>query len=128
MEQTHLDLLLAFSYLAVKHTLADFFLQTPYQYLNKGRYGHMGGILHALIHCVLTLPVYILLAPSGPLLAAIIFIGEFILHYHIDWLKEQFLRWRNLDQTKPAFWYALGLDQLAHTATYIAILALILSY
>jgi hypothetical protein len=37
-----------------KHAVADFYLQTPYQYLNKGKYGHPGGIIHAGIHVALT--------------------------------------------------------------------------
>ena len=33
--------------LALKHFIADALLQRPYQYLNKGIYGHPGGIVHA---------------------------------------------------------------------------------
>jgi hypothetical protein len=37
-----------------KHAVADFYLQTAYQYSNKGKYGHPGGIIHAGIHAALT--------------------------------------------------------------------------
>ncbi len=46
--------LAAIAILMVKHAVADFFLQTPYQYCNKGTYGHPGGFLHAGIHVALT--------------------------------------------------------------------------
>jgi kynureninase len=39
--------LAAVAVLMLKHAVADFYLQTPYQYLNKGTYGHPGGFIHA---------------------------------------------------------------------------------
>ncbi len=33
------------------HFLVDFVLQTPFQYRNKGTYGHAGGLLHAGASC-----------------------------------------------------------------------------
>jgi hypothetical protein len=39
--------LAAVAVLMVKHAVADFYLQTPYQFLNKGKYGHPGGFIHA---------------------------------------------------------------------------------
>jgi hypothetical protein len=110
-----------FAVLAVKHTIADFFLQTPYQYLNKGIYGHPGGLLHAGIHIALTVPVFLVLAPSSPLLAIVVLAGELIAHYHIDWLKEGFNRRGSLTPQTKGFWHTLGLDQLAHMLTYVAI-------
>ena len=45
--------LAAVAVLMLKHAVADFYLQTPYQYLNKGTYGHRWtsqdrGFWHAL--------------------------------------------------------------------------------
>ena len=40
--------------LLVKHFVCDFVVQTPYQIMNKGRYGHPGGLLHAGIHAAAT--------------------------------------------------------------------------
>ena len=84
--------LAAVAVLMFKHAVADFFLQTPYQYFNKGTYGHPGGILHAGIHVALTPLVYLVLAPASLALAAVLAVGEFVAHYHIDWLKEQIIR------------------------------------
>jgi hypothetical protein len=51
--------------------------------------------------------------------------GEFVIHYHIDWTKEQFMRRMKLTQSDNAFWYALGADQLAHHLTYVGIAAVL---
>src|SRR3970282_1456549 len=81
--------LAAVAVLMFKHAVADFYLQTAYQYLNKGKYGHPGGVIHAGIHVALTPLVYLVLLPGSLLVAGAIALGEFLLHSHIDWLKEQ---------------------------------------
>mgnify|MGYP001494538601 CR=1 FL=1 len=43
----------------VKHLLADFIWQTGWMVRNKGTYGHLGGIAHAGLHGLLTVPVLI---------------------------------------------------------------------
>ena len=119
--------LLAVAVLMVKHTVADFFLQTPYQYLNKGTYGHPGGFLHAGIHTVMTLPVFLVIAPATMLLVVLIPVSEFVIHYHVDWLKEQAVKRKGWNAETKGFWWALGLDQLAHMLTYLAIVAVLLA-
>ncbi len=121
-------ILLALAVLMVKHTVADFFLQMPYQYLNKGVYGHPGGLLHAGIHTLLTLPVFLVLTPAATALIALVPAGEFVIHYHVDWLKEQMVKRKGWNAETKGFWWALGLDQLAHMLTYLAIVALLLAY
>jgi len=88
MPQLALIALLAVAVLMFKHAVAHFYLQSTYQYVNKGHYGHPGGMLHSAIHVALTPLVYLVSAPSL-LLALGIAASEFLLHYHIDWLKEQ---------------------------------------
>jgi hypothetical protein len=117
--------LAAAAVLMIKHTLADFYLQTPYQYLNKGTYGHPGGMIHAAIHVALTPLVYLVLVPGSLLLAGSIALGEFLVHYHVDWLKEQILRRNGLTMQTPGFWHALGTDQLIHGLTYLVIVAVL---
>ncbi len=117
--------ILGFAVLVVKHTVADFFLQTPYQFLNKGIYGHPGGLLHAGIHAALTAPVFLVLPAGSLALAALILGGEVAVHYHVDWLKEQVKKRYDLQPDGAGFWQALGLDQLAHMLTYVAIVALL---
>jgi Protein of unknown function (DUF3307) len=125
MPETAILVLAAVAVLMIKHTAADFFLQTPYQYCNKGIYGHPGGLLHAGIHVALTPLVYLVIAPASLLLAAGIAVGEFIVHYNIDWTKEQITRRAGFTPQTPRFWHALGIDQLLHGLTYIVIVGVL---
>ena len=122
--------------LQLKHFICDFPLQKPYQYLNKGIYGHGGGILHASIHGVGTL-IALLLAfailkigtevtwhPQVIGLALKVAILDALIHYHIDWAKVKINKrygWKCDNSEK--FWYLLGFDQLLHQLTYIGIVA-----
>lgn len=120
-------IIVAFILLQLKHFICDFLLQGPYQYLNKGTYGHLGGILHVQIHMFGS--IFVLLGMtlyngfdtvSYDLLAAVALAVEFILHYHIDWAKMNLNRvmgWT--PTTTEKFWYLLGFDQLLHQLTYI---------
>ena len=123
MSELPLLVLAAVAVLMAKHTVADFYLQTAYQYLNKGTYGHPGGLIHAGIHVALTPLVYFVLAPASVLLALGITVGEFLVHYHTDWLKEQINRREGWTVNDHKFWSLLGTDQLVHGQTYLAIVA-----
>lgn len=112
--------------LLVKHTIADYFLQYQFQFRNKGSYGHPGGLIHCAIHVTLTLPVFLLLPPATMTLALVIIAGEFVIHYHMDWSKEQLIKHYGLEQNNPYFWYLFGIDQLVHSITYVAIIALLI--
>lgn len=111
--------------LLVKHAIADYALQTAFMFKNKGRYGHPGGLLHALLHLALTAPVLLLLTSLSPMHIALILGAEFIIHYHIDWSKEQICAHRTLDPECRMFWVLHGLDQLLHGLTYIGIVAIV---
>jgi len=126
MPQIAILVLAAVGVLMLKHAAADFFLQTPFQYCNKGIYGHPGGFLHAGIHVALTPLVYLLVAPASLLLAASIALGEFVVHYHIDWAKEQITRRAGYTPQTPHFWHALGIDQLLHGLTYLVIVGVLM--
>lgn len=110
--------------LEVKHFLFDFVFQTPYQLKNKGIYGHPGGVLHSGLHVCGTLVA--LLAVAAPVLpSAAILVAEFVVHYHLDWAKEQITR--RVGSSKAAFfWGMIGLDQLMHHLTYVAIFTVFL--
>ncbi|HUW48079.1 MAG TPA: DUF3307 domain-containing protein [Patescibacteria group bacterium] len=114
--------LVAFSLLFFKHFVADFLLQGPYQFLNKGNYGHPGGILHAVIQAVGTLLV---LVPYLGYSAVLLYlaIAECVIHYHIDWAKMSLnvkMDWK-CDKSKE-FWWLVGFDQYLHYMTYAAML------
>lgn len=126
MPEIAILILVAVAVLMAKHMAADFFLQTKYQYLNKGIYGHPGGLLHSAIHVALTPLVYLVIAPVSVLLIAGIALGEFAAHYHIDWAKEQIVRRNGWTPQSGGFWNALGIDQFLHGLTYLAIVAVLI--
>ena len=126
MPKTSILILAAVAILMLKHMTADFFLQTSYQYCNKGKYGHPGGLLHSFIHIALTPLVYLVLAPVSLLVVIGIAAGEFAIHYHIDWAKEQITSRYGFTPQTAGFWRTLGLDQFLHGLTYLAIVAVLI--
>ena len=111
-------------WLQIKHFIFDYVVQTPYQFRNKGTYGHPGGGLHSGMQALGTIPAFFIL-PTSWLMGVTIIIGEFIVHYHVDWSKEQTLRRMKLTTTDAWYWRIYGLDQLAHQLTYVVIAALL---
>ena len=128
MPELAILVLAAVAVLMVKHTVADFYLQSAYQYLNKGIYGHPGGLIHNAIHIMLTPLVYLVLVPGSLLVVGAIALGEFAVHYHTDWLKEQITHRNGWTPQERGFWYALGTDQLVHGLTYLAIVGVLVAY
>lgn len=110
--------------LFTKHLIFDFLYQPPYQWKNKGTYGHLGGIVHAGQHFIATLLILLTFAP--PVLSLTLGVVEFVIHYHMDWFK----MWYNKQKgwacnTHPEFWYLTGVDQWVHSLTYLLIAALV---
>ena len=106
--------------LQLKHFLCDFVLQTEYQVRTKGIYGHFGGILHAGLHILGTIPALVIF-DAPPVTAAAILGIEFVIHYHTDWTKVQIdkrYKWGFDDQR---YWILFGADQLVHQLTYLGI-------
>jgi hypothetical protein len=112
--------LVALTLLQVKHLICDFFLQTSNQIENKGTYGHPGGMIHAGIHAIGTVPVF-WVYPTAFVPAAIILLVEFATHYHIDWLKNVIGRHYGWTTHDKEYWWAMGVDQFLHQMTYLAI-------
>jgi hypothetical protein len=117
-------LLCALVVLELKHYFFDYVVQTPYQFRNKGTYGHPGGVLHAGLHAIGSALAFLVIAP-GWLLGIAIVVGEFVLHYHTDWLKEQLGKRYNLTVADANYWRVYGADQLVHHLTYVGIVALL---
>jgi hypothetical protein len=123
-ESTYL-LLLVLGVLVTKHLVFDFFTQTLAQIRNKRIYAHPSGLIHAGGHAAGTCLAFLVLTPSLVVGTAIV-IGEFFVHYHIDWLKEIIGSRMKLRPEHKSFWVAFGIDQWLHHLTYIGI-ALILA-
>lgn len=109
--------------LEIKHFLFDFEFQKPYHLRNKGTYGHPGGLLHAGLHAGGTAVILIGFGIQPVLLFAIV-LGEFLVHYHLDWGKDQIGRLAARSDD-AFFWRLVGFDQLLHHLTYIAIIVIL---
>ena len=117
-----LNILAVFTFLLIKHFLFDFILQPPWQWKNKGTYGHPGGIIHALQHGISTYIILVMFNVNYSLAFDLV-IFEIVAHYHIDWLKMNInkkMRWK--PDTHEQFWWLLGADQLAHQLCYTMII------
>ena len=115
----------ALTALQMKHFLCDFVLQTPYQIRTKGIYGHAGGFIHSGLHVFGSIPA--LLIMQAPLRAiGIIMIGEFLVHYHMDWTKANVDAYFDWGQANFRYWILFGFDQLVHQMTYVTIVALLI--
>jgi hypothetical protein len=115
--------LLLMTLLIVKHFIFDFLYQPPYQFMNKGIYGHPGGIIHAGQHAISSLVILSFFIP----VAGAIFISlfEFIIHYHMDWFKMWYNKLKGWKaDTHNQFWILLGIDQLVHYMTYVLMVLL----
>jgi len=106
--------------LFIKHFLADFLYQPPYQFMNKGTYGHPGGLVHSGQHVLLTFLILIFFVNLPA--ALLISLAEFVIHYHMDWFKMKYNKAKGwAATTHNQFWVLLGLDQLVHSLTYVGI-------
>jgi hypothetical protein len=113
-------ILLILVLLQIKHWYIDFVNQTDEEINNKGIYLDVVGMLHSLKHGALT--TLILAIFVSPMFALQLGAIDFILHYHIDYLK---MRFGNRDITTKTFWVHLGTDQLAHQLTYLLLIVII---
>ena len=110
----------------IKHYLADFVFQTLGQVQAKGHYGRWGGISHAGLHALMSLPALLVLTATAdlfdiprtlPLIAAVM-LAEFAVHYHIDYAKARIDRGFGWDVADQEYWIVFGTDQFLHQMTY----------
>lgn len=110
--------------LTVKHFVFDFLYQPPYQWQNKGTYGHWGGLVHSGQHAVASFLILLFFTASP--VAAVLAILEFFIHYHMDWFKMNYNKRKGWTATTHnEFWVLMGFDQLVHSLTYILMVALV---
>lgn len=103
--------------LFLKHFIADFVLQTKYQWSNKGTFLHPGGLLHSGIHALLTIVVLMIFDVCYIELVLL----DFFSHYIIDYSKVNINRILKYTPDSYGFWVMTGLDQFLHYLTYLYI-------
>jgi hypothetical protein len=122
-----MEILILLLLLQIKHCYADFVLQTYMQTVKKGVWMDPIGISHTLdhIYCsLIALLVFSLFVPISAIGILLVSFVEGIVHYLVDYTK---VKYGSKDNTKPIFWTQFGLDQLAHQATYLAMVAYLIS-
>ena len=108
--------------LFTKHFIVDFPLQGPFQYKNKGTYGHTGGILHAYLHGLGTWICFAFFTNYAILYG----LADMVIHYHIDWAKMNINKKTGWGPTThEQFWWLLGADQFLHALTYIVMVMIL---
>lgn len=113
------------SLLMFKHFIGDFILQTKNQALHKHILWHPLGILHSLIHAVLT--IFVLWSFTNPELVLIYAFLDGLTHYAIDFFKMNINYMYNLKPDNQLFWALVGLDQFMHYLTYFVITVMVVS-
>ena len=120
-----MEIIVLLALLLVKHFVWDFYYQPPYMWQNKGTFGHWGGVAHSGIHAFTTF--IILLFFTTPVLALLLMLFEFVVHYLTDYAKMNINRIKGWGATTHnEFWQLTGFDQLMHQLTYIVIAIVVL--
>jgi len=109
-------LLIAFQF---KHLIADYYLQFPYMYENKGKAVGWAKPLfdHAATHSFLTMAI-VATVTLDPLVSVLAMLFDFTTHFAID-------RWKATRGHHPGeskFWTDLGIDQMLHHIVGIIII------
>ncbi len=114
-------LLVLLCLLQAKHMFADYFLQTKMMLDGRETYIHFGRFLHAGVHAVGSLLVFAVI--GAPLVFTLpLILAEWVVHYHIDWLKGRYTAVQKLTPADAAFWRAAGVDQALHQLTYVVMI------
>lgn len=104
----------------IKHFIADFLMQYDYMLRDKGIYGAMGGVHHAIVHASFTFLILVFFCPNVNTIITLSFV-DFVLHYHIDYFKQKLNK--GLTTADRQFWVWLGADQALHYLTYVGIIS-----
>jgi hypothetical protein len=112
-----LTLLMLLLGLMFKHFLADFPLQSQYMLKKTAAEGWLLPLAaHCAIHGLLTF--WVVVPFSGLRLALLVAVGDFLAHLLVDYWKAHLTHYTVADK---GFWVTLGIDQMLHNFTYIAI-------
>jgi hypothetical protein len=111
--------------LEVKHYIADYFMQPAWMLVGKGDLRHPGGYAHAGIHAVFSGLVLLIAGTPLAILAALV-VGEWVVHYALDYAKIHYSRGVHVDSNPRRFWALHGVDQLTHQLTYAAMIFVVL--
>ena len=119
-------------FLVTKHLIFDWWLQTSWMAFNKHKLDHPAGYVHAGINVLgslLAMSLFIgffgnqVINPVSVPIFFLLFLGEFVSHFVMDYTKMNVTKKMKWDMTKdPQFWYWTGFDQWVHVA-YLVFMA-----
>lgn len=122
-----MDILLLTALFVIKHFICDYVLQSESMVQEKGQYGSLGGLSHALTHFLgtfIVLSIAFVFDSDYVDTALKLSLLDGVVHYHIDWVKQKLSsRYTVQDQ---GFWILLGADQMLHYLTYLFIIGLLI--
>jgi Protein of unknown function (DUF3307) len=117
-------ILVALVLFQLKHYVCDFVLQTQSQLAAKGIYGAPGGLRHAGLHAIGSIPALCVLTRS-PLVILALIAFEFVLHYHVDYTKARVDAAHGWTVADLQYWIVFGLDQFVHQLTYLGFVGVV---
>ena len=114
--------------LLVKHFICDFALQGRFpQTHDKHKLTSRKGHLHALDHAsgtafvFLLVSIFMFVAKDTSVFVSIMLFAvlDYIAHFKIDWLKNNFVVANDFKHSDRAFWILTSVDQILHALTYL---------
>jgi Protein of unknown function (DUF3307) len=109
--------------LQVKHFLCDGPLQTKAMVDSKSLYGDLQGVIHAGLHG-LGSAITLFAFQFGFMTVLALALIDGLVHYHIDYVKENIVKRASWTSHDAQFWWALSADQMLHHMTYLLIAAI----
>ena len=127
MNETILIMLLAFQ---IKHLVADYYLQYPYMYENKGKAkGWFKPLLdHSLVHTLGTALIVVAYSIFIVKLSLTVMIGLILFDLVTHFITDRWKATRKTDPSQAFFWESLGIDQMVHHTVGILIVFTIAMY
>ena len=112
----------------LKHFIADYPLQSHYMLGKANVTGWVKPLAaHAAVHAWFTFLTVLLVQPSNILLYLLLPVIDFILHFSVDRVKASPKIGGRFNPTQPYFWWALGVDQMAHHLTHYVFIYILIS-
>jgi Protein of unknown function (DUF3307) len=115
------SVLMLLVFLQVKHFICDGPLQSKAMVDAKRIYGAKLGLVHSAVHGIGTYVVFVFVSPA----AAVLAFADFVIHYHVDFSKENLVKAQGWTFKDGPFWWALSADQMLHHLTYLGLVAYI---
>lgn len=114
--------LILFFLLLCKHAIADLALQSRLTNGTKTDLRTPRLWTHCLDHAILTFFVTLLVV--GVVNAVWLSLLDFVAHFAIDYIKSMHHKRNNIATGKGKYWTYAAVDQIAHYATYLALVIL----